>query len=372
LKPRDSLQLTVDAYALLPDAALTILRDGDLISVAVTAPALPAVVKGRRKRALPDAELEQPVKKRRTAAKAALEAPLLLAAATPGGPSEQASSSSEASSLAHGVCRPALVAFTEGVTVSLLPCGLTLFWPCADGADVQKPADTPKASRNARRKAIKRRLRREGVLPHKGQSSGKQSARPTAAEAADPLDPNKSTAAPSVVPASAARAGTPSSQKHIHFEQSDGEEAPAPAPATNFLPAAADAVAAGEACTQAPVLPASSGLASAAAERAASANGSARAVRANTLAEVFAARSQATEAHANGRSSPHIGATSRQPDSSHVPQQNGVAYRQQKRRYVREPQVAHDQLPALQRPPRPGDVISYKLLEIGADYTPQV
>ncbi len=108
LKPRDSLQLTVDAYALLPDAALTILRDGDLISVAVTAPALPAVVKGRRKRALPDAELEQPVKKRRTAAKAALEAPLLLAAATPGGPSEQASSSSEASSLAHGVCRPVL------------------------------------------------------------------------------------------------------------------------------------------------------------------------------------------------------------------------------------------------------------------------
>ena len=108
-KPGDSLQLSIDGYALLPEAALTILRDGDLVSVAVTAPALPAAAKGRRKRALPDADPEQPVNKRRTAAKAAnlaLEAPPLPAAAAPSAqdPLEKASSSSEASSSADGGC----------------------------------------------------------------------------------------------------------------------------------------------------------------------------------------------------------------------------------------------------------------------------
>ena len=211
------------------------------------------------------------------------------------------------------------------------------------------------------------------MLPYKGRGSAKQSARAMAAEAADPLDPNKSSAAPSMVPASAARAGTPSSQKHIHFEQSDGEEPAAPAAAIGRVPAGADAAAAGQACTPAAVLPTPTANASVAPQRAASANGSAPALRANTLAEVFAARGQATEAHANGRGSPHIGATTRQPEFSHVPQQNGFTYVQQhKRRYVREAQVAHEQLPVLQRPPQPGDVISYKLLEIGADYSPQV
>ena len=180
----------------------------------------------------------------------------------------------------------------------------------------------------------------------------------------------------------------PGSQKHIHFEQSDGDEPAASLAANGSLPqqptqnkstahgahSPAAALPAPAAVTPAPaaILPSPAASAPAALQRAVSANGSAPALRANTLAEVFAARGHATEAHANGRSSPHVGATSKQPDPDHLPQQNGFVHRQQKRRSVREPQVSHDQLPALQRPPQLGDVISYKLLEIGADYSPQV
>ena len=396
----DGLQLSVDGYALLPDAAVTILRDDDLISVTAPAPGLPAVAKGRRKRPLPAADLTKPVKKRRTAAKStssALDAPPAPAAAITSrqDPSEQASSSSEAASLEHGgMPMPCASCFYTGAgwvigRAPTMPC----FYLCADGAEPQEETETPKASRNARRKAAKRRLRREGVLPYKGRSGGSQPARLAAAKAADPLDPNKSTAAALVVPlsaapASAARAGPPGSQKHIHFEQSDGDEPAASLAANGSLPqqptqnkstahgahSPAAALPAPAAVTPAPaaILPSPAASAPAALQRAVSANGSAPALRANTLAEVFAARGHATEAHANGRSSPHVGATSKQPDPDHLPQQNGFVHRQQKRRSVREPQVSHDQLPALQRPPQLGDVISYKLLEIGADYSPQV
>jgi len=249
-------------------------------------------------------------------------------------------------------------------------------------------------------------LRREGILPFKKRSGSKKSASlPAAAQAADPLDPNKSLAAAAplsplpaarsanatatlVAPLAAARRSSAPPQKHIHFEQSDKDdndeedeeeeehenELPTAEAATNgrmSSPPASQPATVSNAPVQAALLPAPDAAVSVAVPRAAGSNGTTPAPRADTLAQVFAARGHATAAHASGRSSPQVACgPANQPDT--LPQQEAATPWRQKRRSVREPQVVHDLLPLVQRQVQPGDVISYKLLEISADFSPQV
>ncbi len=251
-------------------------------------------------------------------------------------------------------------------------------------------------------------MRREGVLPFKKRSGSKKSASlPAAAQAADPLDPNKSLAAaaplsppPAIGSADAtalaaapvaARRSSATGQKHIHFEQSDKDDdsereeeeeeeeneeqlsnAEAAAIARSSPPPAAQPARVSKAPVQAALLPAPDAAVSVALPRAASSNGTTPAPRADTLAQVFAARGHATAAHASGRSSPQVAAGGPAHQADALLQQEAANQWRQKLRSVREPQVVHDLLPMVQRKVQPGDVISYKLLEISADFSPQV
>ncbi len=107
-QPAGGLRLLVDGYALLPDAALSIIRDSDLISVTATALALPSTAAAGRKRTLAR-ELKRPAKKRCTAAQPAVLALKAKSAQGPpasseAAPSEQATGSADASSDASGGC----------------------------------------------------------------------------------------------------------------------------------------------------------------------------------------------------------------------------------------------------------------------------
>ena len=183
----------------------------------------------------------------------------------------------------------------------------------------------------------------------------------------------------------AARRSSVTSQKHIHFEQSDkddgdeeeeeDEQLPTPEVAANGrsspLPASQPAMVS-KAPVQPALLPAPDAAVAVAVPRAASSNGTTPAPRADTLAQVFAARGHATAAHASGRISPQVAASGPAPQADVLPQQEPAGQWRQKRRSVREPQVVHDLLPVVQHQVQPGDVISYRLLEISADFSPQV
>ena len=390
-----SLRTAVDGYALLSDAAVSIIRDGDLLSVTASAAALPSTAanSGKRKPAL---EHSRPTKKRRTAVKAAplaLAAPSAPEAAIQGRTAalQQASGSPEATPSASGK-------YTLGIDCCLggFPCGCRSIDWC-------QPVQAM-TSRTARQINPKRAEMHAGKLPRGGcggrasclseRSGGKQSASLTAAaRTADPLNPNSSAGAPAPVapahvngPAPAAAVVAPvvaasrhsvPSQKHIHFEQSEEDDDKEGEPAgpvvavngsTSQQPAAQHAAGA---TAQAALLPAPTAAVSITVQQAASSNGPTPAARADTLAQVFAARGRATAAHANGRSSPLVGAGG-EPDRGEQPQQDAAQTWRRKRRSVREPQVVHELLPLLQRQVQPGDVVSYKLLEISTDFTPQV
>ena len=177
------------------------------------------------------------------------------------------------------------------------------------------------------------------------------------------------------------RPASAGSQKHIHFEQSDEEAVDAeeqlarPVDTANGStphPLASQPAAVSKSPVQAASLPAPGAAVSVVVQGAANQTGTTPAARAYTLAEVFAARSHATAAHANGRSSPQVAAGSIDPDQGKLPQGDAGERWQRTRRFVREPQVVHELLPVLQRQAQPGDVVSYRLLEISVDFTPQV
>jgi len=110
-QPAGGLRLSVDGYVLLPDAALSIVRDGDLMTLAATALALPSSATAGRKRTLAR-DLSRPAKKRCTAAQPAVLALKAKSAQGPpasgeAAPSEQATSSADASPVASSGCRSA-------------------------------------------------------------------------------------------------------------------------------------------------------------------------------------------------------------------------------------------------------------------------
>ena len=110
-QPADGLRLSVDTYTLLPDAAVSILRDGDLVTVAATALALPPTAVAGRKRTLPR-DSKRPAKKQCTAAQSVLLALKAKPAQSPPGNSEaarseQANTSADASPVASGACTSA-------------------------------------------------------------------------------------------------------------------------------------------------------------------------------------------------------------------------------------------------------------------------
>ena len=108
-RPADGLQLSVDKYTLLSDAGLSIVREGDLMSVHAAAPALPSTASARGKRKTP-ADPTRPAKKRLTKAQTVLLA--LEAATAPNAavqseaaPATELPSSSDGSPDASGGCR---------------------------------------------------------------------------------------------------------------------------------------------------------------------------------------------------------------------------------------------------------------------------
>ena len=235
-------------------------------------------------------------------------------------------------------------------------------------------------------------------MQFKKRSGSKKSASlPAAAQAADPLDPNKSVAAAALVSpvpangsadatalaalAAAARRNNATPLKHVHFEQSDedgdgnDEQLHAPEPDTNGRkpqPPAPKLATLSRAPAQAASLPAPDAVVSIAVPRPARSYGTMPAPRADTLAQVFAARGHATAAHAIGRSSsPQVLAGGPAHGADELPQREAANQWRQTRRSVRQPQVVHDLLPLVQRQVQPGDVVSYKLLEISADFSPQ-
>ena len=236
------------------------------------------------------------------------------------------------------------------------------------------------------------------MLPAKPRSSGLKATALQDAAAASPLDPNGSAVklptAPLPAPVHAApETGT---QGHFYFHDSDGEEKSGGRPRASagavVLPntyTAAISQAPEPRVSQLSVEHAELPLppppprrhAAVTPQPAAAAEQRAPAPRASTLAEVYAARGRASAANmgANGSGRPPSNPPMSRQDGDNcvtwvysVGESSVNPVSAAKRRHVRAPQHHSEALPLLKRRPIGGDVIAYKLLEIGGDFTPQV
>ena len=170
------LRLLVDGYALLPDAALSIIRDGDLMCIAATALALPSAAAAGRKRKLAR-ESNRPAKKRCNAAQPVL---LVLKAKSAQGPppsiqaapSEQSTSSADTSLVASGGCFSAACR-----------CLHAAFSDCNDADSLRLPQMTRTKSRRSRSRSRGPAGTHAGKLP-RGGSGGRASCHSRSAVAA--------------------------------------------------------------------------------------------------------------------------------------------------------------------------------------------
>lgn len=371
------LQMIMDGFALLPGSAVSLIRDGDLVKVqrapsqwpagqaAVGAaqkqpPAKPATKPVLALAGPPAAGGAQASCKRKAAAPAQQSRPTKKPAAAVAAPAEPSSSeeeSSDASSSAESASTEDSSSSGEDDQGSQPAAVLA----AAAAAATKRP------SRNARRKAIKRRLRREGVLPGgprpaaNGAATGTAQAaavkapvtQGAAGRAAAPVSVVSQPAAAADAPAAASGPGLQLSPRlpadrqqqpraHIQFSDSDAEDA---------VHEQTDAAAASMPAAVMPTAVTPSGTAQQQVDRRHGDAGY------NSQPWDYSRQQQRKQKRAGQR---------------HTASAIALQPAQADDRLRPLPLVDENRLQPLTGQPQVGDVLSYRLLEIGADFSPQV